>query len=175
MRYATWDELDEIEIVDEGQAPTKGKRKLGNTTKVKVWTLSPSRMKMKKPWMQPLSPLALAILERAKALRTSDDDTALIFPGFSPKAKLGALSENALLSLLARAGFFGRQTTHGLRGSFSSWAHPRGFDALAVELCLAHRPGGVLGVYNKSEYLKQRLAILTAWGNVLTERGLLLP
>ena len=35
----------------------------------------------------------------------------------------GALSENALLALLARAGYFGRQTAHGFRASFSTWAH----------------------------------------------------
>lgn len=56
----------------------------------------------------------------SKPLRTSAAPDALLFPGFS---RGGALSENALLALLARAGYFGRQTAHGFRASFSTWAH----------------------------------------------------
>jgi integrase len=153
------------------KAKAEGRRE-NVRVKVPVWRVPASRMKMDTLWLQPLSPLAVAILERARELRTSDAPDALIFPGFS---RNGALSENALLSLLARGGFYGRQTTHGMRASFASWAHPIGFDGLAVELCLAHRPGGVLGTYNRSEYILERLEILTAWADELTALGLVLP
>lgn len=59
-------------------------------------------MKMRDPHIVPLSKQALRVLELARPLRRSDDADALIFPGFT---KTGNLSENALLTLLARAGF----------------------------------------------------------------------
>lgn len=161
MRFATWREIEEIEVED-------GKKH----RKITAWRVSASRMKMRRDWIQPLSPLAVQILERARALRTSDDDSAIIFPGFASRAKHGALSENALLAMLARAGYFGRMTTHGLRASASTWMYERGFDPVAVELCLAHTMPGVAGIYNRSQYLPQRLKILTAWGEHLVGLGL---
>lgn len=162
-RFAQWSEIERGEVVVSDDEPPR---------KITLWRLPKMRMKMRRPFVQPLSPLAVAIIERARALRTSTDAGALLFPGFT---RAGHLSENALLALLARAGFYGRQTTHGFRAALASWGHERGYDPLAVELCLAHRPGGVLGIYNRAEYLGQRLKILTAWGARLTECGLTLP
>ncbi len=129
VRFASWQEIE----------TTKGG---------KLWRISGARMKMTREHCVPLSPLAVEVLERAKSLRLSEDPGALIFPGFT-RVGHGALSENALLALLARAGFFGRQTAHGFRGSFSTWAHE---DAEAnpdvIELCLAHVRGDIRGVYN---------------------------
>lgn len=156
MRNATWREIGTARVKEQKHP-------------IPVWRVPVERMKMRTPWTQPLSPLALSILERARAHRASNDPDALIFPGFS---RSGTLSENALLALLARAGFYGRQTTHGFRGSFSTWAHEFTDETMAVELCLAHRPGGVLGVYHKGEHLVARLSILTAWGEHLRELGL---
>jgi integrase len=156
MRGARWSEIGTVKVE-------------GRKTQITVWRVPVARMKMKTAWTQPLSPLAVAILDRARAHRTSTDPSALIFPGFS---RSGTLSENALLALLARAGYYGRQTTHGFRGSFSTWAHQFSDKTMAVELCLAHRPGGVLGVYHKGEHLADRLAILTAWGEQLRELGM---
>ena len=163
MRGATWDEIGSVKL-DRDDAEAWRVRETAKT-----WTVPAARMKMRDPWTQPLSPLALAVLNRARELRASDDAGALVFPGFS---KAGTLSENALLALLARAGFFGRMTTHGLRASFATWAHQRfAKNTMAVELCLAHRPGGVLGVYHRGQHLAERLAILAAWGDKLAELG----
>jgi integrase len=103
------------------------------------------------------------VLQLAQPLRRSDDDSALLFPGFT---RHGALSENALLALLARAGYFGRQTGHGFRASFSTWAHEEHeADPDVIEACLAHVKEGVRGIYNRSAYLTQRLALLQAWAD----------
>jgi integrase len=64
-------------------------------------------MKMSREHVVPLSRQARALLDRAREIRTSSQADALLFPGFT---RHGALSENALLALLARAGYFGRQT-----------------------------------------------------------------
>jgi integrase len=130
-------------------------------------------MKMRDPHIVPLSKQALRVLALARPLRQSDDGAALIFPGFT---KTGHLSENALLALLARAGFYGRQTGHGLRASFSTWAHEvHEADPDVIEACLAHRQGGVRGDYNRATYISQRRALLQAWADQLEAWGMKLP
>jgi integrase len=151
VRFAPWAEIDD---------------------KTKVWRIPPERMKMRAAFVQPLSPFALEILKRADELRQTRKPDELIFPGFT---RAGHLSENAFTALLARAGFYGRQTAHGMRSAFATWAHEQEFDATAVELCLAHRPGGVAGVYNRGEYIPARRRILGAWAEHLTDCGLALP
>jgi integrase len=151
VRFAPWSEIDD---------------------KAKLWRIPPERMKMRAPFVQPLSSLALEILKRAAELRQSRKPDELIFPGFT---RAGHLSENAFTALLARAGFYGRQTAHGMRSAFATWAHEQEFDATAVELCLAHRPGGVAGVYNRGEYIPARRRILSAWAEHLSGCGLALP
>jgi integrase len=137
------------------------------------WRIPAARMKMRLEHVVPLSTHALHVLELAKPLRTSDDGGALLFPGFT---RHGALSENALLALLARAGYFGRQTAHGFRASFSTWAHEvREADPDVIEACLAHVKEGVRGVYNRASYLSQRLELLQAWGDQCAAWGMKLP
>jgi integrase len=154
-RFATWGEIDNAK---------------------KLWRIGSERMKMRVPFIQPLSPLAIAILKRAAKLRQTGEPDELLFPGFT---RIGHLSENAFIALLARAGFYGRQTAHGFRATFRTWCGEqepkRGekeFDPTAVELCLAHRPSGVKAAYDRGEYLPARRRILTAWGEQLAAWGM---
>src|SRR5207253_5244302 len=124
-----------------------------------VWRIPAERMKMREPHIVPLSRQAQAVLRLAKPLRTDND---LLFPGFT---RHGALSENALLALLARAGYYGRQTGHGFRASFSTWAHEVAeADPDIVEVCLAHMKAGVRGIYNRVSYLPKPPALMQARG-----------
>lgn len=151
MRFATWGEI-------EGG---------------KLWRIPAARMKMRQDHVVPLSGQSLQVLERAKKLRTSTDREALIFPGFT---RHGALSENALLALLARAGYFGRQTAHGFRASFSTWANEViEADPDVVEACLAHTRGDVRAIYNRSTYLSRRKELLQRWADQCTAWGMMLP
>lgn len=137
------------------------------------WRIPAERMKMQIEHVVPLSQQARELLERAATLRTSSDAGALLFPGFT---RHGALSENAVLALLARAGFYGRQTGHGFRASFSTWAHEdHEADPDVIEACLAHVKGGVRGIYNRATYISKRAALLQAWADQLTAWGLRLP
>jgi integrase len=151
MRFATWGEIEDG----------------------KLWRVPPARMKMRKEHLVPLSTQAQQVLEAATAIRASADDGALLFPGFT---RHGALSENALLALLARAGYYGRQTSHGFRAAFSTWAHEvQEADPDVTEACLAHVSGDVRGIYNRSAYLTKRAALLQAWADQLTKWGMRLP
>ncbi len=150
MRFATWSEI-------------RGER----------WYCPAERMKTRRDHVVPLSHQALQVLKSASEIRTSEDATALLFPGFT---RHGALSENALLALLARAGYFGRQTTHGFRASFSTWAHEeRDANPDHIEACLAHVTNSVRGVYNRAAYLKQRAELLQAWADQLSAWGMQIP
>jgi hypothetical protein len=81
-----------------------------------------------------------------------------------------------LLALLARAGYFGRQTAHGFRASFSTWAHEvHEADPDVTEACLAHGKEGVRGIYNRAAYLSRRLELLQAWADQLEAWGMRLP
>jgi integrase len=152
MRFATWSEVD---------------------SKARLWRIPAARMKMRDPHVVSLSTQAQRVLDLAKPLRTSDDPGALIFPGFT---RHGALSENALLALLARAGFFGRQTGHGFRASFSTWAHEVvEADPDVVEACLAHTRGDVRSIYNRATYLSKRRELLQAWADQCEAWGMKLP
>ncbi len=147
MRYATWGEIDGAN-----------------------WIIPAARMKMQRDHLVPLSKEARAVLKAAGTLRTSDADDALLFPGFT---RHGALSENALLALIARCGFFGRQTAHGFRAAFSTWGHEVAeADPDVIEACLAHARVGVRGVYNRALYLTQRRELLQRWADQLTAWGM---
>ena len=137
------------------------------------WRIPAARMKMRLEHVVPLSTQAQAIYKRAREIRAADGDDALLFPGFT---RAGHLSENALLALLARAGYYGRQTGHGFRSSFSTWAHEvREADPDVIEACLAHVKEGVRGIYNRSTYLSKRAALLQAWADQLQKWGMRLP
>lgn len=148
-RFATWREID-----GDGA----------------LWRVPAERMKMRDPHVVPLSTAAQRILELARPLRRGTDAAALLFPGFT---RHGHLSENALLALLARAGFFGRQTAHGLRASFSTWAHEEAeADPDVVEACLAHVRGDVRAIYNRATYISRRRALLQKWADKCTSWGM---
>ncbi len=151
MRFATWGEIEDD----------------------KQWAIPAARMKMRLDHLVPLSTQAQQVLQAAAAIRATPDDDALLFPGFTAA---GHLSENALIALLARAGFYGRQTAHGFRAAFSTWAHEAAeAHPDIIEACLAHAAQGVRAKYNRSLYLKQRAALLQAWADQLTTWGMRLP
>jgi integrase len=145
MRFARWSEIEDANL----------------------WRVPSERMKMDREHVVPLSRQAQQILRLAAPLRTEND---LLFPGFT---RHGALSEGALLALLARAGYFGRQTAHGFRASFSTWAHEIAeADPDVIEACLAHGKEGVRGTYNRAGYISQRRRLLQAWADQCTKWGM---
>jgi integrase len=129
-----------------------------------TWTIPAARMKMQRDHVIPLSGLAQA------ALGERGGDHEYVFPGFS---KTGTLSENALNQCLTRSGYYKRQTAHGSRALFSTWAHEVAkADPDVIESCLAHVVAGVRGRYNRAQYLPQRRALMEHWAKWLTGAGL---
>lgn len=64
-------------------------------------------------------------------------------------------------------GYNGKQTPHGFRHIMSTALRERGFRREWVESALAHKLGGVEGVYNKALYLEQRRKMMQIWSDYL--------
>ena len=79
------------------------------------------------------------------------------------------ISENAILALLARMGYKGRMTGHGVRTIASTWAHEHGYLSDAVEFQLSHVPENkVKSAYNRATHLPLRRKMMedfSAWLN----------
>ena len=122
------------------------------------WKRPGELMKNGEPHMVTLSPQALAVLERAKALRTCTRD-CLVFPGKSGKP----LSDMTLAKLVRPTGF----TVHGFRSSFRTWAAERmpSVPEAVAEAALSHTiPDKVIRAYNRAKFNELRRTLLDAWG-----------
>lgn len=112
--------------------------------------------------MVTLSPQALAVLERAKALRTSTAD-CLVFPG-----KGGApLSDMTISKIVRPSGF----TVHGFRSSFRTWAAEKmpSIPEAVGEAALSHTiPDKVVKAYNRAKFDDMRRTLVDAWGRYVS-------
>ncbi|WP_424360209.1 tyrosine-type recombinase/integrase [Methylocystis parvus] len=129
-----------------------------------VWTVPPSRMKMRLPHRAPLSRAAVEILARLKA---EDGQARPPSPFILPSPRPGRpLSENAFNVALRAMGFAGDEATaHGFRSSFSTLANESGlwnFDA--VERALAHVDANdVRRAYHRADYFDERRRLMEWW------------
>ena len=123
-----------------------------------VWVIPASRMKAGKEHAVPLSPAALAILQKVKAELIESE---FVFPGRS-----GALSNMSCLAVLKRMGR-ADLTTHGFRSSFRDWcseatAYPRD----VAEMALAHAiPDKTEAAYRRGDLFDKRTRMMRDWAN----------
>lgn len=140
MRFMRWDEVE------------------GDT-----WVIPAGKMKRRLEHVVPLSDQAQALL---KTLRARSRGGMYVFPAEHRNDR--PISENAVLALLARMGYKGKMTGHGLRTIASTWANEHGYNRDAIERQLAHVPGdAVRGAYNRAEYLPARRVMLQEWAGWL--------
>lgn len=130
----------------------------------KTWTRPAESMKSGQPHVVTLSPIALAILETAKQLRTLSS-ADLVFPGVNGRP----LADMTLLKIVKAEG--GEFTVHGFRAAFRTWAAeqmPTLPEAVA-EAALAHTvPDAVVRAYQRAKFMDLRRHLLDAWGRFLT-------
>ena len=122
----------------------------------RMWTIPASRMKGAREHRVPLSPAALAILDRMKACGGE-----FIFPS---SASGRGLWNMALLKQLKR---MGRDdiTAHGFRSSFRDWAAERtNFPSEVAEMALAHVVRSkVEAAYRRGDLFDKRRKLMDAW------------
>jgi len=127
----------------------------------KVWTVPANRMKSGREHRVPLSPQALAILDRLD--KTNEGDQ--VFPGRTRNS----LSNMVFLMLLRRMGHDGL-TAHGFRSTFRDWAAElTNFQAEVAEAALGHVVGDKLeAAYRRGDFFEKRRRLMEAWGRFVT-------
>lgn len=120
-------------------------------------------MKMKKPFILPISSQAKAILKELKAYQLGEYL-------FSTNSKI--MSENTLNKAIKILGFGDEATFHGFRGLFSTICHDNtqdhGLTSEVIELCLAHTDNNkVRSAYNHSERLQEKANLMEWYGNYI--------
>jgi len=124
-----------------------------------TWTVPAERMKAGKEHIVPLSPAAVDVFKRAKALRIEASD--LVFHG----SKRGRpLSDMTLLKVLRD--LKEPCTVHGFRSAFRDWvAEDTGIAGEVAEAALAHAiPNKVEAAYKRTDFLEKRRKLMNAWG-----------
>ena len=134
-------------------------------TEVREWRIPGERTKTGTPHRVPLSPEAMAVLERTHAL---DDRSGLVFPG---RQRGRELSNMTLTKILRDNGLADRATVHGFRSAFRDWCAETGAPREIAEAALAHTVGGVEGAYFRSDLFERRRALMDQWAAFLKRSG----
>ena len=121
------------------------------------------QMKMKKPFILPISSQAKAILKELEAYKIG------VYL-FSINSKI--MSDNTLNKAIKILGFGDEATFHGFRGLFSTICHENtqdhGLTSEVIELCLAHTDNNkVRSAYNHSERLQEKANLMEWYGNYI--------
>ncbi|MGC9653005.1 UNVERIFIED_CONTAM: tyrosine-type recombinase/integrase [Acinetobacter pittii] len=129
-----------------------------------LWIIPPERMKKRVEHTIPLPTQALALLNE---LKSYSGNSAYLF-----KSRIGSgkpVSNNTFNKALKSMGYQGKQTPHGFRHIFSTELREQGCARDHVEAALAHKVGGVEGVYNKALYVEPRKAMIQKWADYLDD------
>ena len=140
------------------------------------WEIPKERMKMDSPHIVPLSQQVIKAFQKLKEIT---GDSEYVFPGAFDRKK--CMSNNTILSTLARMGYHGVMTGHGYRGLASTILHEGakaspilmkdGYPEAWIELQLAHMPRNkVSAAYNYAQYLDGRNRMMQDWSDYLDER-----
>ena len=131
-----------------------------------LWIIPAERMKMKMEHRVPLSRQAVEVVRSMPAL---SGDRVLVFP--SPFYPVKSLSENTFNSALARMGYKGSATAHGIQALFSTVANECGWNPDVIERQLAHIEGNrVRAAYHRALYLEDREKLMQWWADYLDGR-----
>lgn len=130
----------------------------------RVISISAEKMKMRKAHLIPLSDETIALLQEARKIGNCPK---YVFPMSSGKN----MSDMTMNRSLERMGYRGKQTTHGFRHTASTLLHENisvhGIHSEAIERQMAHVTGGIRGVYNKAEYISERVKLMHWWSSFL--------
>ena len=143
-RLAKWDEIDR---------------------QAREWRIPCSRMKAGIEHRIPLGDAALAVLNRARALR---DESDLISPFLARRRH--PMSDMTLTKVLRDIGLADRATVHGFRCSFRDWAAEQTDASHAVtELSIAHMVGNAVEqAYTRSDFLARWRNLMQEWADFLS-------
>jgi integrase len=130
-----------------------------------VWTVPPSRMKMRRQHRVPLPRQAIEILDQLHAITGHGP---FLFPSLRTQER--PISENTLNATLRRLGYSkDEMTSHGFRASASTLLNESGkWHPDAIERQLSHiEPNEVRRAYTRGEHWDERLKMMQWWADYL--------
>jgi integrase len=139
------------------------------TIPVELLKTSHARRAEPEPHVVPLSPLALELLEKLKALT---GEGAYVLPARADKRKDRSYSERVLSrAMRENAKHFGvaHFTPHDLRRTAASFMTKLKIPRLHVEKVLNHSTGDIAEVYDRHDYLPEKRVALERWGEHLAD------
>jgi integrase len=131
-----------------------------------VWDIPGPKMKMRLPHRVPLSRQALAVLDELRPI--TGKRKHLFASSVKPSQPF---TTNLLNSTMHEIGFdHDQHVPHGFRSTASTILNESGeFSPDVIELSLAHIPTGVRGIYNRSKYWPERVALAQWYADHLDE------
>lgn len=124
-----------------------------------LWNIPSERMKKGRPHTVPLTSQTLALLETINSIT---GESEYIFP--ADKTNKKHINSQTANRALARMGFQGQQTSHGLRALASTTLNEQGFDVDVIEAALSHvDKDKVRSAYNRTDYLERRKVVMSWW------------
>jgi integrase len=132
----------------------------------RVWTIPAGRMKGEREHRVPLSPAAVAVLEKMGVDPAAHPD-GYVFPGAKPDHPL---SDMAMLNLLQHRMGHPEVTVHGFRSSLRDWGAERTtFPNEVLEMALAHViDDKTEAAYRRGDLLQKRRQLMEAWARFCT-------
>ena len=126
-----------------------------------VWTIPGERMKNGKEHQVPLSPPAVAVLERMSKVANGEH----VFFGQSSGRSLSNMALLVLLRRMKRDDI----TSHGFRSTFRDWAAERGYQDPVAEAALARSvPDAVVAAYKRTTFFELRKKMMDDWAAFAT-------
>lgn len=159
VRYGEWSELEKLGT-DAAQWRIPGEHMKGQ------------REQRDDPDFEFIVPLPAQAQEIVDAVKPLTGNAPLIFGGIRDPRR--PMSDSTLSAMYRRLpAFAGQHVPHGWRSTFSTvmneWADEQGRpgDRAIIDLMLAHKPGGVEGIYNRAAYMPRRRELADIWADML--------
>ncbi|WP_336192932.1 tyrosine-type recombinase/integrase [Providencia stuartii] len=133
--------------------------------KNKIWTVPAGNSKAGNKIQRPIPD---KVIEWLKTFQGAENSYIL------GELKTGSNVSNFCRKLWKRIGQKESWTAHDIRRTFSTKLNDLGQPPHVVEQLLGHIMGGVMAVYNRSQYMNEKKATLNTWLNELEKYGLTL-
>jgi len=128
-----------------------------------TWIIPAERMKQRQQHTVPLSRQAVDLLKQLQPLTGRSE---YLFPNRSNLTR--PVSIGVLWKMVARMGYKGRFSPHGIRATGSTILNENGYRSDVIERQLAHTERNkVRASYNQAEYLDERRAMMQQWADYL--------
>jgi len=135
-----------------------------------TWTVPADRSKSRRSFVIPLPPQAVKCFRQLKALAGASE---FVLPRRAGRSgsKGGPMNASTLNLAMDRLSLAGRRLTpHDLRSTTRSYLTDElGVSVVVAERSLNHALGGLVGVYDKSDYITERRRALAMWAVFLDD------